>query len=299
MATSDDGGERRLHPLSWLFVLIQQLKSFAIPILVLLFGAGGDRRELWGLAGAVVLVAIALAQYFTYRFRVSGDGLVIRSGLLQRSLRHIPWQRLHNVSLHQSLLHRLFGVAEVRLESAGGVKPEAEMRVLSLADAQALEALVRGRSAQVVGEGATGAAVAEPEARVLLALPTSEVVRLGLISNRGMLIVAAGFGALAQTGQGLIGDAIEGVGRRMVGWGNELHLDLLGWVLGAALLLAFFVVVLRVLSVVTALLQFHGFTLGESGRRLTVQRGLLTRLRANMPRRRIQAWSLHCLLYHI
>ena len=298
MATSDDGGERRLHPLSWLFVLIQQLKSFAIPILVLLFGAGGDRRELWGLAGAVVLVAIALAQYFTYRFRVSGDGLVIRSGLLQRSLRHIPWQRLHNVSLHQSLLHRLFGVAEVRLESAGGVKPEAEMRVLSLADAQALEALVRGRSAQVVGEGATGAAGAEPEARVLLALPTSEVVRLGLISNRGMLIVAAGFGALAQTGQGLIGDAIEGVGRRMVGWGNELHLDLLGWVLGAALLLAFFVVVLRVLSVVTALLQFHGFTLGESGRRLTVQRGLLTRLRANMPRRRIQAWSLHEGLVH-
>ena len=41
MATSDDGGERRLHPLSWLFVVIQQLKSVAVPILVLLCGAGG------------------------------------------------------------------------------------------------------------------------------------------------------------------------------------------------------------------------------------------------------------------
>ena len=85
MTTSDAGAERRLHPLSWLFVLIQQLKSFAVPILVLLFGAGGDRRELWGLAGAAVLVVLALAQYFTYRFRVTGEGLEIRSGVLQRS----------------------------------------------------------------------------------------------------------------------------------------------------------------------------------------------------------------------
>jgi putative membrane protein len=55
----------------------------------------------------------------------------------------VPFRRIHNVTLHRNVLHRFFGVAEVRLESAGGVKPEAEMRVLRLADAQALEALVR------------------------------------------------------------------------------------------------------------------------------------------------------------
>ena len=48
MATtnSDRAGERRLHPLSWLFVLIQQLKSFALPLLVLasLAGRAGQLR---------------------------------------------------------------------------------------------------------------------------------------------------------------------------------------------------------------------------------------------------------------
>src|SRR6478735_4337438 len=72
-------GDRRLHPLSWLFVLIQQLKAFALPLLVLMFGAGGNTWELWGLVGAGVLVLVSLAQYFTFRFRVTRDGIEIRS----------------------------------------------------------------------------------------------------------------------------------------------------------------------------------------------------------------------------
>ena len=293
---AEGGRERRLHPLSWLFVLIQQLRSFALPLLVLLFTGRGNSWELWGLVGAGVLVLVSLAQYFTYRYRVDGDGIVIRSGLLQKSLRHIPFQRIHNVALHQSLLHRVFGVAEVKLESAGGVKPEGEMRVLSLADAHALEELVRGHGRSALADG-TGDA-AGPTATPLLALPTGEIVRLGLISNRGMILVAAAFGYIAQTGSELFGDTLRSVARPLLGWGKELHLGLGGWLLGALVLLVLAVIVLRVLSVVLALLYFHGFTLEDTGRRLRVQRGLFTRVRANMPRRRIQAFSLRESLTH-
>jgi putative membrane protein len=297
-AIVEGGPERRLHPLSWLFVLIQQLRSFALPLLVLLFTGRGNSWELWGLVGAGALVLVSLAQYFTYRFRVEGDGIVIRSGLFQKSLRHIPFQRIHNVALHQSLLHRFFGVAEVKLESAGGMKAEGEMRVLSLADAHALEELVRGHGPASRNEGEAGASRAEPPASELLALPTSEVVRLGLISNRGMILVAAAFGVLAQSGSDFLGDAIESWIKLLMGWGKELHLGVIGWLIGALTLLVVAVVALRLLSVLLALLQFHGFSLTETGRRLSVQRGLLTRVRANMPRGRIQAWSLREGLTH-
>lgn len=287
------GGERRLHPLSWLFVLIQQLKSFALPLLVLLFGGRGNSWELWGLAGGGVLVVVAVLQYFFYRFRIEADGIVIRSGVFQKSLRHVPWQRVHNVALHQTVLHRLFNVAEVRLESAGGMKAEAEMRVLSLADAQALEELVRGQDHAATR---TPAGEATPDSRVLLAMDTAEVVRLGLVSNRGLIAVAAAFGILAQAD--VLDDWIGPVVKGAVDWGRELQLDWLGWLVGVASVLLFAVVALRALSVALALLQFHGFTLTEQGRRLSAQRGLLTRLRANMPRSRIQAWSLHEGLVH-
>src|SRR3546814_19234413 len=58
-----------------------------------------------------------------------------------------------------------------------------------------------------------------------------------------------------------------------------------------AALLAF-AVLLRVLSVAMALLQYWGFRLEEHGRRLTVESGLLTRLRPSAPRRRLQSWTL-------
>ena len=153
--------DRRLHPMSWLFVLLAQLKQFIVPLVALVvFGQRGDRNELWTLIPVGALVLLAVWQFLTYRYRIDGDRLVVRSGLLERSLRVIPFARIHNVAVQQSLLHRVFGVAEVRLESAGGTRPEAEMRVLRLDDALALEALVRRRGAVAAAAGpAAGAAV--------------------------------------------------------------------------------------------------------------------------------------------
>lgn len=199
--------ERRLHPMSWFFVLLQQLKQFIVPLLALVVFGQGDRNELWPLIGVGVLAVVSVWQYFTYRYGVSGDALVVRSGLFERSVRVIPFARIHNVALQQTLLHRLVGVAEVRLESAGGAKPEAEMRVLKLEDALALEKLVRHR-----GAAAAADASAEPVTTPLLAMDTGEVLRLGLVSNRGMILVAAAFGGMWQV-PGLRGQLFEGWGK--------------------------------------------------------------------------------------
>ena len=126
--------DQRLHPLSWLFVLVAQLRQFIVPLLALVVFGQRDDQALWPLIGVGVLALVAVWRYFTYRYRIEHDSIVIRSGLLHRHLREVPFARIHNVALHQTVLHRLFGVAEVRLESAGGKKPEAEMRVLTLED---------------------------------------------------------------------------------------------------------------------------------------------------------------------
>lgn len=298
--------ERRLHPMSWLFVLLQQLRQFLLPLLVLVvFGRGsspaGFSNELWGLVVVAVLALVSVWRYFTYRYRVERDSLFVRSGLFERTLRQIPFARIHNVALHQSLLHRVFGVAEVRLESAGGQKPEAEMRVLRLADAVALESLVR-RHAHAPGPAAATGPVAahaqgqaragEGDPRTLLRLPLREVVRLGLISNRGLLVVGAAFAALTQVNPDLVSAPIERGARALVGWLDLLDLGLAQWLVALALAALAALLMLQALSVALAVLQYAGFRLLESGPRLTIERGLLTRVRTSAPRRRIQAWTL-------
>ncbi|WP_323664842.1 PH domain-containing protein, partial [Pectobacterium carotovorum] len=131
------GEDHRLHPWSWLFVLLMQLRHYFLPLVALLvFGQRGDRDPMWAqlipLTAIAALVLVSVLQYLSYRYRIGSDAITVRSGLLARNRREIPFARIHNVEVRQNPLHRLFGVAELRLESAGGVRPEAEMRVLKL-----------------------------------------------------------------------------------------------------------------------------------------------------------------------
>jgi len=293
---------QRLHPLSWLFILLQQLRTFALPIVLLLVSGRGEQNpaELAGLAGAGVLAVLAVWQYFTYRYGFVGRALVIRSGLLQRNLRLIPFDRVQNVSLHQNLLHRLAGVAEVRLESAGGGagETEARMQVLRLVQAHALEALVRAKPIRSENESE---ATPETPAQRWLHLPTRELVRLGLISNRGMLVVAAAFGLLSQAGERVLGEASNAVidaGRQGLALAEGWQPGPLAWTLGGIALLLALLVLVRLLSVLLAILQFHDFQLWAGQRELRVERGLFSRMRSHLPKRRIQAYALRESLLH-
>lgn len=287
--SSESSPELRLHPLSWLFVLIGQLKQFFLPLVIVVIGGQRNNNELWGLIGVGVLALVSVAQYFTYRYRIDSDGVVIRSGLFQRSLRHIPFARIQNVALHQTVLHRLFGVAEVRLESAaGGPTPEGQMRVLRLDAAHRLEQLVRDH-------GGTAAAHVEASgepAAPLLVLSTAEVIRLGLIDNRGLLVIGGLFAYLAQVGDNLIGKLFNGIGQWMSGQATALHMSTEATIFAGVALLVLALVLVRLFSVTLALLQFSGFTLRDENGRLSVERGLLTRMRGSVPRGRIQAFSL-------
>ncbi|GGJ97457.1 PH domain-containing protein [Luteimonas terricola] len=290
------GDERRLHPWSWLFVLLQQLRQFIVPLLVLVFLGRGDSYALWPLVGVAVLAAASIWRYFTYRYRVDDDRLVVREGLLERQVRQVPFARIHNVALHQTLLHRLFGVAEVRLESAGGTKPEAEMRVLRMDEALALERLIRTRGAAAADTGdveGEGVAAGHGDGRLLLALPVAELLRLGLVSNRGMVVVAGAFAVSWQVlPDRMFAVAVQDAAGKAFGYASSLADGMVARAAAMALVVVVALALLRVLSVALALLQYHGFRLLLQGRRLTVERGLLTRLRTSAPRQRIQSWTL-------
>lgn len=302
-APANVGDDRRLHPLSLLFALLQQLRAFAVPLAVLLVTGRGSGAVWIGLGSIAVLTLVAIAQYLTYRYRMDADGIVIRSGVLQRTRRDIPYERIHTVNLHQTLLHRLAGVTDVRLESAGSKEAEAVMRVLSITEARAIEGIIRERG-QARRQDPHDAVALEADSDVpLLTLDTAEIVRLGLISNRGMVVVAAIVGLAWQfvdedriTSEYALGAIafMRSTGDRLF---ERLH-DTASLAIAGTLLLSALVVFVRVLSVSLALLQFHGFTLTEAGRQLRVERGLLSRIRNQLPRRRIQAWRIDETLLH-
>ncbi len=296
------GRERRLHPFSWAFVLLAQLRSFALPLIVLLFvGGENDSLQWWGLVAVAAMTIAAVLRYFTWRFRIDDDELVISTGLLQRTVRHVPLARIQAVSLKRNLLHRLFNVAEVQLESsAAGNEPEARLQVLSMDDAHALEQLVELHrhdgthltpASDFQADSATPS-VAASTASVLLRVPFSELLKLGLVSDRGTLIFLAAMGSVFNLVEEFIQDHAESWARSMSHFLGGLHLSWLVWLALAGVVLIAAWVLGRGINIVLVLLRDYDFTLEGSNERVSVERGLITRVRASVPLSRIQHWSL-------
>lgn len=281
------------------------VKQVAFPLVALLF-AGGSMGRTSLITGVVVtlvtLWSVLKARAFNYQ--LDGDTLHIREGLLDRTQRHIPVSRIQNVNQRRKLLHRLLGVTELRLESASGDKPEAVMRVLGVQQAAALEALLRGHTPEAHIATATGTdplqalpgASAPAPMQVLHRLPRSEILRLGLVSNRGMVLVAVLIGTVSQHTllrkhflSGVSGlshwlmNLVEAQSRAPHG---------MQVVIATVVAIVAAMVLTRVLSVALAFFRYNGFQLEQNGDQLLAAHGLSTQVRSAARLGRLQRWQI-------
>lgn len=156
---------RRVHPVTpfvrgWaviaalLFVVAQQ--SFdGVPYGEIV----DDVARVWwvfalGVLGVLVLVFgyAALAWRMT-TYAVDDDAAHLRKGILFRQQRHARLDRLQAVDVRQPLLARLFGLAELTLEVAGGTDSAVAIGFLRLDDATALRADLLARAAGIKARG--------------------------------------------------------------------------------------------------------------------------------------------------
>lgn len=280
---SDSAGFQRLHPASLLFLIGRALGQFLVPALVVLVLGRGERSEVWIALFAIPATAFALVRYFTYRYRLSSDELVIREGVVRRNERHVPYERIQNIDTTRSLLHRVLGVADVSIQTASGAAAEAVMRVLSLT---AVEAMRRRVFTHPTTEGDPEAAVdddavADESHHVLAAVGTADLVRYGIISNRGLVALAAVLGLVWQADV----DPTPWITRHVPGMSG---VELPRLVLTAALLVVAGLIALRLLSIAWSVVTFYGFTLSREQDELVARYGLLTEHAVTIPGHRIQ-----------
>ena len=131
----------RLHRSSWLFALTGSLRQLILPLIaVLFFGARGDDRWFGTPYILTIFVGVmlirALWHQWTFRYGFGPRGLVIREGLIFRNVRQIEYTRIENIDTERGLLHRFLNVAQVRVQTSTGGKPEASISVLDLGAVQ-------------------------------------------------------------------------------------------------------------------------------------------------------------------
>lgn len=297
-----------MHAWSVLFNVAGMARSFAVPLGVVafafVFGGGDGVRSMTGLllAGVSLVIAglVQVVRFLTMRYRFDGNDLVVRVGLIFRSERRIPMAKVQNIDLVQNVVHRLFNVAKVKLETASGAGADASFSVLDDAAISELRTRVFAkRDAATAPVDAVAETPAEDEQVVeILRLSTLEVVKLGLMTFRGIVLVAVVVAIGFEAG---LDSVFERVDVEEVTSGitsatsstSRLDAILIGSALVASVLLG-----LAVLSIAWSLLRFHGFRLTRSGEDLRVESGLLTKVSATVPRGRIQFISVRETLVH-
>ena len=157
------GGPRRLHVLSPVFFAVGH--AWRLWPLALLVAA---RRQFWLLVlGALVLLAWSTVEWLRRTYELEGGALRLEEGVLARKLRAVPFDRIQQVDLVRKPLHRLLGVATLRVETAGGGSAaEVDLDVVTLDEARALRASLLKAKARLTGAPAGQAAASGGDAAV-------------------------------------------------------------------------------------------------------------------------------------
>ena len=288
------GAAERLHPMFLITGLGGSVRraggAFAA---IAYFAATGQWRLLTIVAPALLLFLVGgLFLYWrNFEYRVGASDIRIDSGILSRTHRSIPFDRIQDVDITQPLLARLFGLARVKFEtggSAGAKDDDGVLAAIALSRAEALRAQLRARRAAVSEPLAADTQKDLPPP--VYAMTVRRVLLAGLFNFS--LALLAGLAGLAKTFGDVGGfDPFAGrFWRELLDAGSPLLGFILAHRIAAALAgLALLVIVGLVTGMIRTLLREHGFRLDRSGGGLRRRRGLLTLTDVTLPLKRAQA----------
>lgn len=294
--TASDG--ERLH-ISGLFVsFINGLPQLIFPLFAAVFGVRSANNPI--LIPIVIMLVLLVSLFFRwiawmrFRYHIGEHDIRIEKGVLSRTARSIPYERIQDVSIEQKPLARMMGLGEVKFETGGGEGDDAKLSFVSLSEAERLRELVRARKSGVAAVSDENDAADQPEAAPIFAMDGKRVFTLGLYSFS--LVIFAVLGGIAQQFDFLlpydiwdfkhwIGIAEErGVSVDQINGAGLAAQVILGLgALGSLIIIGF------ASGVIRTLLKEHGFRLDRTPKGFRRRRGLLTLTDAVMPAHRVQA----------
>ena len=272
---------RRLHPVS---PLVRGWAALLVGLAVVLDGVvggpvpGPDAGVLGSLGiqvGGVFAVAVlvvlgnVLGWAFS-RYSVDDTAVHLHSGVLSRTQRQARLDRLQAIDVVQPLIGRLVGLAELRIEVAGGADSQIRLRYLKESEARRLRNVLLAAAAGV--EYAAGEEAPEAPEREVLQVPPGRLVA-GMALTGTVLVLLLGATLLITAL--VITAFLPGVSTEMV----LAPIAAIGP--GAVIAIAF--------TVASSFAKSFAFRLAESPDGLRVRAGLTETRSTTVPPGRVQA----------
>jgi putative membrane protein len=163
----------RLSPRSLVVRPFTDLLRLLPVLLGLLFlHSRGGGTNYWGLAVAGIAVGGSIVRWLTTRYRITDDRVYVRRGLLSQKVLSVARDRVRTVDLSAHVLYRMLGLRRVAIGTGRNDRREGEsfrLDALTLADAEALRAMLLAGTAGAVPAARLSEPAASPAGDTLLA----------------------------------------------------------------------------------------------------------------------------------
>jgi putative membrane protein len=142
--------------------MLSSAQNAILPTIAITFGTGGTGLLVAVPVGAAIIALGTLFSYISWKrltYTVGSADIRVESGVLSRSARSVPYERIQDVSLEQKLLPRLFGLVAVKFETGAGGGEDLSLSYLTEDRGEELRQLVRERrESDAVGTASDGRA---------------------------------------------------------------------------------------------------------------------------------------------
>ncbi len=176
----------RQAPIAIVLIIFNIVKSLIRTwwplILILIFRSnvlGPSMALTLSIVVTLLVIVFSILQYFRFHFFLRGDKLHVQKGVFRKVKLDIPFDRIQSISFEQNVVHQMFDVARLKIDTAGSSKEEFEFAALALNKAEELRAFIfanKGGTEEV--DGST-----EAQQQLILSLTPLDLLKVGISQN--------------------------------------------------------------------------------------------------------------------
>lgn len=283
----------KLHPIAAVINFTKGLKELILPFAIIIITNGfslsaGNGMWITILPTVIMLVLMILflihgvLRWYTFVYWFEDDELRVEYGLFVKKKRYIPFERIQSFNHKEGIFHRIFGLVQVMVETAGGNdgKPEVVLTAITKDAAKQIEMVTKKVKETIVeNDELEQTIVIETPSKIIHKMSPKDLVILATTSNSMGVVLAGVVAVLSQIAEFIPYEKIYEEVSSIVKFG----------VVVISVSIIFAILLTWIISVLITFINYYGFTVTEEEDRLIITRGLLEKKRVTIPLNRIQA----------
>lgn len=296
---------QRQHPAAIFVSFLGSMKQLVFTlILVFIFGQSTDGLPFIFFIGFFTLIllgslASGLIGWWKFQYYLQPDELQVKQGLIFRKNRFIRRDRVQSIDINAKIIQRIFGLVELRIETAGGgSEPEFRLIALKREDADLIkkELLERKTSSANMNQEAYIGEISDGMAHSLSPVPekpaakeekktfkwdlTVQRLLIAAVTSSGVGIAATFMAAVISQTPQFLPDWLLNMA---IGWIVQSSIVYIGMFIVTVLISAW------VFTIISTVLKYGMFSITKEGKDIHIFRGILEQRQLTINANRINA----------